>query len=1098
MYYHHKHRTFASKLTGITLVLMALIAQMAVAQEPSQVVFGSNGGVGISVNGKGLCKFMPTGADTSWKFSQSVKAKSPEGKTMFSLFSPPSIDGEALFEKTEQGADLTWLFTANKDVKFNTLSIEFLLGVSETAGGTWKADDNEGVFPDKYKDTGLFGGSVKTFTVSRPDGVSFALTFPTPTHIGIEDNRRWGSQTYKFRFGKVFGDLAKGEKYKLSASLSVPGPVSYAVDDVVVISQGSDWVPLKPELDIKPGSALDLSKNGFTKGECGSRGRVIVNQDGHFAFENDPETSQRFYGANLCFSSQFMPKDKVDILLDRWLRLGYNTLRIHHYEYGFTEPHWQTGFGWSKKKMDQFCYLIAGCSKRGIWLTTDLFTSRPVSPSQIGVPATEPYMKNKTMVDSGVYKDLVLIHEPAYQDLIKFTAQLLNYENPYTGRRLAEEPALAWINLINEGPISRGSRYKELPEWKVAWNKWLAEKYPNYDDLKDALGDLGDDEDPAKGSVRIGHWRVFNVFVADAEKKFAERIRNFLREELKCKALLSNHNCPGNTPADQGTRGVLDYVDNHYYVDHPIFEKGHGLPSRCPNINPVREADVRAVVCSQIRLREKPLTVSEVNYSAPGRYRGVGSLLMGSRAALQDWDIMWRFAYAHTDKEIFTPTPMDYFNLSRDPLNLAADRAVVMLFLRGDAKVAENQIAVELSEVDLQGKTNPEFLGEMTTLQWISRIGTTLKKAPAGSVPVSYGEGKDAALAKIKAAGIDIGGADGILRSDTGEITLDRKRGALTIDTPRTAGGYAEKDESIKAEKAGIEIKIGKYGATVFVTSLSNEPISNSPRLLVTHLTDLQNSGAKYGEKSLNTLMKWGNLPYLVRNGSATVRIRLKGPAAYKVWALSVGGRRLEKIKARVDGDSLVFTANVKSAYGAHMLYELTTDKEGADPEAESFKISNTPGADIVAFTEPFPFQFKFSYNDWKDKVVVEDAVAKIHADTSQGGSGYNFFNGLDLSDKGDHAPVLYLTVGGENKANSIKVILVDDENKKCTFVYSIKANDGGGVLRLVPSDGANLDKPSEGKPINLELVKQVQILGDWSDNPVDINVQRLALELVK
>ena len=124
---------------------------------------------------------------------------------------------------------------------------------------------------------------------------------------------------------------------------------------------------------------------------------------------------------------------------------------------------------------------------------------------------------------------------------------------------------------------------------------------------------------------------------------------------------------------------------------------------------------------------------------------------------------------------------------------------------------------------------------------------------------------------------------------------------------------------------AGVRIDGFTAGATVFISSLDpgGAPIRTSRRLLVTHLTDLQDTGTRYGEAARQTLLEWGNVPHLVRDGAATVHIALAEPAAYTVWALSTGGRRTEKVAASVADGQLVFTAAVRGAEGARMLYEI-------------------------------------------------------------------------------------------------------------------------------------------------------------------------------
>ena len=99
--------------------------------------------------------------------------------------------------------------------------------------------------------------------------------------------------------------------------------------------------------------------------------------------------------------------------------------------------------------------------------------------------------------------------------------------------------------------------------------------------------------------------------------------------------------------------------------------------------------------------------------------------------------------------------------------------------------------------------------------------------------------------------------AKNIFESQTGEMLMDGTRGLLQFDTERTAGGYADPGVNIESKKGGVTISDLSIGATVFVTSVDGNPIKSSQRLLVTHLTDLQNTGITYAEPSLQTLLAW-------------------------------------------------------------------------------------------------------------------------------------------------------------------------------------------------------------------------------------------------
>ena len=62
----------------------------------------------------------------------------------------------------------------------------------------------------------------------------------------------------------------------------------------VVITAGTDWIPLQTNLEIEPGSALDFSTLGLQDAPAGKLGRVIARPDGQFAFEKDRGEARRF------------------------------------------------------------------------------------------------------------------------------------------------------------------------------------------------------------------------------------------------------------------------------------------------------------------------------------------------------------------------------------------------------------------------------------------------------------------------------------------------------------------------------------------------------------------------------------------------------------------------------------------------------------------------------------------------------------------------------------------------------------------------------------------------------------------------------------
>jgi len=725
----------------------------------------------------------------------------------------------------------------------------------------------------------------------------------------------------------------------------------------VTINASADWIPLKPELEIQPGSALDFSGLRTTDEPAGKHGRVIAGPDAQFAFADSPKQPRRFYGVNFCFSSLYLSHDESDRLADRLARLGYNALRIHHYERELTRDEPKSTV-LNPDTLDQLDYFVAALIRRGIYLTTDLFVSRGIRYRDIG-------LARDGEIPMDTYKILVPVHEGAFENWKQFARAFLGHTNPYTHRRYADEPALAWIALINEGNF--GNFFKDLktfPEWKEAWNHWLARRYPSRERLASAWGiELKDKEDPAANNVELPdiiygkglRVRDCVAFLGDTDREMVGRMKTLLRNELGCHALVSNSSSWTRFTTDQRSRETYDYVDDHFYVDHPKFlESPWRLPSRCPNTSPIAEGAPGGCGLSFTRLFDKPFTVTEFNYAGPGRFRGVGGILTGALGALQGWGGIWRFDYSGSRDSLLNPAPMGYFDLACDPLSQAGDRASLCLFLRGDLQTAPHSVALTMTEADLAHPAAriPTLAPNWNWLAWVTRVGTEVLPSPRKSIlctaivplawetPASaydpkkvvqlaaYAVSNDQLIGALRDkhwlgpdAGLDP--AQKFFRSETGEITIDGPRGCLILDTPRTAGGYAPAGQSLTTGKGGVEITVEGSDATVWVSALDSKPIRQSHHLLVTHLTDLQNSGIRYGESARQTLLAWGHLPYLVHAGQAEITI--EHPSSGRVWALSPGGRRMAEIPCRTDAQGLRFTADVAGApdEGARMLYEV-------------------------------------------------------------------------------------------------------------------------------------------------------------------------------
>jgi len=836
-----------------------------------------------------------------------------------------TIRGKAVFTPTTNGAvDAAYTFLPERDVALNALYVGVTLATGTWAGGGFNADngapDNPGRLPADYGQMMVFSRTVRTLALWPKSGAErLAFTFPEPTPAMIQDDRQWGP-SFSVRIGRLDAKTFKaGEPFAVRFTLATHEPQRLTLDEPVTIRPGTEWLPLKEETDILAGSALDFSRMGLIDAPAGKYGRVVA-RGPHFEFENKPGVPQRFYGVNLCFTANYLEPDDAARLAARLARTGYNALRLHHYDDGLVEGS-ADGTTLSAANLARLDALMAACVSNGLYVTTDLFVSRNVPWRSVGID-------RDGRIEMNEYKVLVPVHEGALENLKAFSRQLLTHVNPYTGRRYADEPALAWLAMINEGNFGNYlSEMRGIPEWQQAWAKWLAQRQ--------ALAPQAYAGIPATLPASIydsnRHTAAFVLFLKETEDRMITRLKAFLRDELGCRALITDRSSWTNHASDQVPRSELfDYVDDHFYVDHPEFiERPWSLPSKCANVNPIRNESMGAQQVVFTRLLDKPFTITEYNYSGPGRFRGVGGIVTGALGALQDWSGIWRFTYSHSRNDLLRPEgyAMGYFDMAGDPLSLAAERATLCLFLRGDLAPLTRTYALVIPKNDvlqMRGQM-PQNRAPWAWLGWYARLGTQVADAaPAdatwsGRFPEVYKTPSSEIrrlLAPAPAAALPPAG--------DGAVALDPESGTFVLRTPRTCGGFAEKGI---VDAGDLIFDVGGTAATVWVSSLDGRPITRSPRLLLTHLTDVQNSGIRYAQQSRKTLLAWGGLPHLVRNGKAEIRLAVKPAKAYKVFALSTGGRRVAEIPARVVKGRLAFTAAVDGQNGsATMLYEIAKE----------------------------------------------------------------------------------------------------------------------------------------------------------------------------
>lgn len=673
-----------------------------------------------------------------------------------------------------------------------------------------------------------------------------------------------------------------------------------AAEDRLTIRRGTQWQPIDVPMQFKKGSAMDFSRlNRFYPAKDGA---LKIDRNGHFVLSKDPSKRLRFNGTNLGQDLTVPNHESADLLAERLAMEGFNSIRLHQFEnriYDWSKP---STSDFNPDKLDRFFYLWAKLREKGMYLTTDILSTRVVRPGD-GIEECP------SSGDESIRKTLTMFSDSAMKNWKDFARKILLMKNPYTGLSMAEDPALFAINLDNEAPVYHTwNAHPELaPLIEKVYSDYLREK-----------GVYSPEAAKERGPE-------FFRFLKERQFKIQREQSRFLKEELGVKAYITNLNNDARLNL-QPFRYELDLTDGHIYHDHPEFPlKNWNVPISNTQECAIAAGNGSILSNMAIRIPGRPMIVTELQFCYPNRFRSEIAILAGAYAALQDWDALYRFAAGHSDKKITTPGGCGSFDHYYEPLGILTGRIMHFLFVRGDVANAPGPVAT-------WGWDNPEFPDEFDPefrdLGLFTRIGS----APAGArIPdtlilpdkswkSALPEAMKQFLARYRKTGTAV--------SSTGEITLDRKKATATVITPKS-----EVFSFPGGEIGGkfLEITNSHGFATISAHAFDDRELAKSRDILVYHLTDAVNEGTVFRNGEARLTLNSGGLPVLARGGSADAALNVDPEEkTWRVEAIALDGSVLGTIPSEMRNGKLRFRATVFSPAGVTMLYRVRPGTQSA------------------------------------------------------------------------------------------------------------------------------------------------------------------------
>ncbi|MGD9518480.1 MAG: hypothetical protein AB7W28_03105 [Armatimonadota bacterium] len=812
-------------------------------------------------------------ADTDWATRYGTLTQ----RSLVGVLGIPNTGGKQvrLLETISADGDvlrLDYRFEFPQAVTLNGYQVSCNLPLERWIGATVECsgpDARAVTVPEKLGDPFLGSFTVNRVVVRKEGQPKLVLQANEPTPLLLQDNRNWGGNSLELRFNflrdEAGQEVPAGTVVSREFRVSTNPPLQPVIDASAVWDayDQSTWVPFTLPWDAAP---VDLS--WLNDKPAGKHGKVTV-RDGHFVFADG--TPARFWGTCFSAGANFPTHEQSEVIARRLAAFGVNIVRTHHADAYWAERNF---FGketedtrhFDPDALDRFDYLIFCLKREGIYVYLDQLVNRKFTAAD-GVDAAE-----QLPVCGKPYSNF----DPKLIELQKeFSRMLWQHVNPYTGLAYRDDPAIAMMEFANENDLF--TQTVELEPYRTRLEKmyrqWAAERGVQVPD----------------GPVDFRRRRDdVTAFFIDIQRDYYEEMGRYLREEVGVEVPMTGSNWSRNAALLEAL-SVCDYTDSHAYWHHPAKDGSVG------NAPAMRAPSPLVDVLSFNRLFGKPFFVSEWHEPWPNEWRAEITLYLAAVAALQDWDGLTVYTYAHTSERMPSTNHLSgAFETFNDPAVFGLFPHAALIFRRGDVQPAREKWVVVVPEEQIASANSLSAWGVKALIGTpeAHQVAMALRQAP---------EGVDRVLRPNE----QVFTAQDPVKSDTGQLFHTPAAGYCTIDSPRTQAAMGFLGEAGQLSLSGLTLFCKTDFATVAASSLTEEPLEASRRVLVTAVGRVENTGTRY-DVTHRRLVNSGKAPILCEpvTGRVSLKTSVRG---LKVYPLTPDGKRREALPARWDKGTVTF-----------------------------------------------------------------------------------------------------------------------------------------------------------------------------------------------
>ncbi len=783
------------------------------------------------------------------------------------------------------------------------------------------ADDSTSTVDLPLEREGL-GEQVRSFTLEDNEGDETTFAFDPPLDVASDGEIRI----------VLAEELEAQQPVQARFTIDLPATVSYFVHPSQVPQEPGfeDWYQFTPDDDHEVPSEIGMQD--WWEAPAGKHGRIEARGKDLY-YNGEPI---KLWGLNLCFRRGAAPtKEVADRRAALYRKFGVNSVRHHK---------WVDGPGWAgiqaqnsvvefdPEGLDLFDYQNAQFRDAGIFIKlSQAFGTIRIGPDDVDIV---PYAEEFGSLDEpgsrvgGGNSTLFYSHE--IQDLtIKQLQNILNHRNPYTGLTYAEDPAVAFIEIVNESSILFYTSMNPLQQSPTLrrrtaerFSEWLEERYGDHDGLVEAWGQraleepvediptpdgepehldrrnilpLGNpwfwDPDRLAGSQAFRRERLLDTleFLYMLQVEAYERIVEGIRETGYDGEIMGSnwhagrmHSHYANLHSDY----LVGLIDRHNYF-------GGGDSTSINNRSMSRVPGSGSLSTGMEQVADRPFMLSEWIHVLPNEWGAEGVAIIGAYGlGLQGWDVSYLFQ--NSDDGRFS----NRLQLGGSRWDVTAPQilglfpAVARQVLRGDVVESETRATRYVHMPSVFEGADLGFDDQRGVVEYDVRTFDS-DKVPARALAVARcdveftDEFRDTPrfdLAPYIEGDVYVS-STGQLRWREGQ---ERHDGHFTINTPATRAvvGFAQD----RTEELGeVTITPQSRFSAIYVTARDrDEDIATGENLVLVAMARARNSDAQIVDDV--RILNYGDAPIVMEPVKA--EIALDRPGTPTVHVLDHNGRK--------------------------------------------------------------------------------------------------------------------------------------------------------------------------------------------------------------